>query len=108
MPVVSDGDRPAALRGLRHGVLDDTDEDILDRLALPGVAHQQRYVVVEIERLADVVDRVPGGALEAVDADEERYGAPLEVVDGREAVLQAPGVGEDDRAEGALGELRPT
>ena len=46
---MSGGDRLASLCGLGHGVLDDAYEGLLDRLAVPRVAHQQRYVVVEVE-----------------------------------------------------------
>jgi hypothetical protein len=89
-------------------VLDDAYEDVLDRLLVPGVAQHDRYVLVEVEGLPYVLLRVTDRALEAVDADEERYGAPLEVVDGGEAVLQATRVGEDDGSEGAPRRARPT
>lgn len=98
---------PAAVRGVGHRVLDDLDEDLLHRLAFAGVAQQQRNVVVEVEGLADGVHGMAGGAVEAVDGDEEGDGAPLEVVHGGEAVLEAAGVGQHDRAERALGQLVP-
>jgi hypothetical protein len=88
-------------------VLDDADQHLLDRCAVTGVAQDQRHVSVEVEGPADVLGRVPRGSLEAVDADEEGYGAPLEVVDGGETVLQAAGVGEHDGTERALGQLVP-
>jgi hypothetical protein len=88
-------------------VLDDADEDLLDGLPVPGVAHHQGHVLVEVEGLADGAGRVARRSLEAVDADHERDGAPLEVVDGGEAVLQAPGVGQHDGAQRALGQLVP-
>src|SRR5690242_16040804 len=103
----SGGDWFASVGSVRHRVLDDLDEDLLGRLPVPRVAQDDRNVVVEVERLADVVDRVSGRSLEAVDAHHERYGAPLEVVDGRETVLQAARVGEYDGAQGAGGELVP-
>src|SRR5690606_38144092 len=103
----SGGDGRALPRGLRHGVPDHADQDLLDRLAVPRVAHQQRDVVVEVEGLPDVLGRVTVVALEAVDPDHEGDGAALEVVDGRETVLQPPRVGEHGGAEGALGQFVP-
>jgi hypothetical protein len=88
-------------------VLDDLDEDLLDRVPAAGVARHHGDRGVEVEGPADVLGGVTGGAVEAVDAHHEGDGAPLEVVDGREAVLQAAGVGEHDGTEGAGGELVP-
>lgn len=97
----------AAARAHGHRVLDDADEDLLDGLLLARVAQQDRHVGVEVEGLAYGVGRVTGRSVEAVDAHDERYGAPLEVVDGGEAVLQAAGVGEDDGTQSAGRQLVP-
>lgn len=92
---------------VRHRVLDDLDEDFLDRLPAACVAQDHGDRGVQVECLPDVLDGVTGSALEAVDAHHEGDGAPLEVVDRREAVLQAAGVGEHDRAQGAGRQLVP-
>ncbi|GAA3074028.1 hypothetical protein GCM10020000_68750 [Streptomyces olivoverticillatus] len=62
---------------------------------------------VEVERVAHGFLGVPLGAVEAVDGQGEGDAAPLEVVDGGEAVREPPGVGQHDRAERALGQLVP-
>src|SRR3546814_2007493 len=49
--------------------------------------------------LADVLRLVTRCSLEVVDRHDVRQAAALEVVERREAVLQTPGVGEDDRAD---------
>ena len=62
---------------------------------------------VEVEREPHVLRVVARGAVEAVDRDDEREPAPLEVVDGREAVGQPAGVGQHHRAERTEGQLVP-
>lgn len=47
---------------LRHGVLDDADEDLLDRLAVPRVAQDDGHIRVEVEGLADGVRGVTDAA----------------------------------------------
>src|SRR5690606_41273962 len=47
------------------------------------------------------------GAVEPVDADDEREAAPFEVVDRGEAVGQPAGVDEHDGAERPLGQFVP-
>ena len=90
-----------------HHVLDERDQHVLDRAAVAGVAQHDRHVGVEVQGPADRVGAVLLHAVEAVDRDEERGAAPLEVVHRREAVGQPPGVRQHDRAEGAQGKLVP-
>lgn len=67
------------------------DRDI--RFEVQGGPHFLRIVVVR--------------PVELVDRHDERGAAPLEEVERREAVLQPPGVGQDHRAERAVGQLVP-
>src|ERR1700735_2129118 len=83
------------------------DQHALDRRDVTGVAQNQRVAWVEIECLPDLLRVVAGGVVEAVDGDDERETPGLEVVDRGEAVAQPPDVGQDHRAEGAVGELVP-
>ncbi len=74
-------------------VLHQADQDVPDGLAVAGVAEDHRGAGVEVEGFGDVVALVAADAAEAVDGDDEGDLAVLEVVDGREAVGQAAGVG---------------
>ncbi len=73
----------------------------------PCVAQHDGCAAVEIQRAGDVLGLVTARAGEAVHGDHERDAPVLEVVHRREAVLQPPGVREDDGAEGALGQFVP-
>lgn len=88
-------------------MLDDRDQYIPRGLTQACVAQHEGHLAVEVERFADRLDGIAHGAVEAVDGDGEGDAAPLEVVDGREAVLQPSGVGQDDGAERALRQLVP-
>jgi S-adenosylmethionine synthetase len=93
--------------GLGDRVAEQGDEHVLDGLALPRVAHHHGRVRVEIERDPDVVRLVARGAVEAVDRDQERRGAVLEVVHRGETVGQAPGVGEHHRPDRPVRQFVP-
>ncbi len=86
---------------------DQADQHGLDRLAPPGVAHQDGHRRVKVKRDAHVGRVIAGGAVEAVDGDHERDPVMLEVVDRGEAAGQAAGVGQHDRAEGTEGQFLP-
>jgi hypothetical protein len=59
------------------------------------------------EGVADLVEVEAAGTVERVDPDDERDVVLLEVVDRREAVLDAAGVDQHDRAEGTVDEVVP-
>lgn len=82
------------------GVLDHADEDFLARVAVARVAQHDRCPQVEIEGAGHFALAVGASSRETVDGHDERDPAMLEVVDGREAVFEPPGVGEHNRAEG--------
>lgn len=63
--------------------------------------------LVQTECAGGVLLAVGACAPEAVDGDDKRDAAVLEVVDGRETVLEPPGVRDNDRSECALGQLVP-
>jgi hypothetical protein len=88
-------------------VLHQRDQDLLDRTALAGVAEQGRDIRVEVQRNADVLGVVAGSAVKGVDGHDEGQLAPLEVIDGREAVAQAAGIGQDHGTERAIGQVVP-
>jgi hypothetical protein len=77
------------------------------RNAVARVAADDRYLRVEVESLPDLGLVVRARAGEAVQRDDEGHLAPLEVVDGREAVGQPPDVGQDDDPERAVREVVP-
>src|SRR5215218_2463670 len=85
-PALADGGRLLLLApGRLHGVLDQGDQRVPGRLTVPGVAHDDRHARVEIQRELDLGRLERPGAFEAVDGDDERQAAPLEVVHRREA-----------------------
>jgi hypothetical protein len=88
-------------------VLDEDDEYLLDRFALPGVAGNDRRSRVEVQGNADVFWPLGVGGLELVNSDQEGSAALFKVVDGGEAVRQPAGVGQDYCANGAVGQLIP-
>jgi MmyB-like transcription regulator ligand binding domain len=83
-----------------HDVLDQADENILDGLQLPCVAHHDGHPGLQAQRDPDVVRLEPGGFIEAVDGDGEWSSLPLEVVDRSETVCDAPRIDHNDRADG--------
>ena len=74
---------------------------------IPGVGTDERDVGRNGERLADRFGRVVHQAVERVDGDDERHAVRLEVVDRREAVVEALRVDEHDRADGPAHEVVP-
>ena len=92
---------------VRQDLFDEGDQDGLHRLAGAGVALHDRHVVADPQRLADLLEVEPGRVVEGVDREHERHAALLEVVDGREAVLDPAGVDEDHRAERAVDQVVP-
>jgi hypothetical protein len=88
-------------------MLHQRDEDLLDRAALPGVTEHGRDLRVEVQRDTDVFGVIAGGAVKGVDGHDERQLASLEVIDGREAVAQAAGIGQHDGSERAVGQVVP-
>lgn len=85
----------------------ESEQGLHSRTGDTGVAAHDRDVGVEVDRGAHLLGVVAVRAVELVDRDDETEAALLEEVDGRETVLQSPGVGEDHRAERALGEFVP-
>jgi hypothetical protein len=75
-------------------------------VAFAGVAQDDGRSRVQVEDVGHLWRGVGARAGEAVDRDEERDAPVLEVVDGGEAVLEPPRVGEDDGAQGSLPALR--
>jgi hypothetical protein len=57
--------------------------------------------------LADIVQLVTSHAVEAVDRDDERDGAALEVVDCREALVETLRVDQDDATDGTADQVVP-
>ncbi|GAA3450483.1 hypothetical protein GCM10018962_23160 [Dactylosporangium matsuzakiense] len=90
-----------------HDVLDEGDQDVLDRAPVARVAQDDRHVRIEVQGLGDLRGAVLLHPVEAVHRDQERRGAALEVVHRREAVVQAAGVGQHHRAERAQRQLVP-
>jgi phytoene dehydrogenase-like protein len=83
------------------------DQHAFNRGEVTGVAQYERVAGVEVQRVPDLLRIVVRGVVEAVDGDDERQPARLEVVDRGEAVAQPAHVGQDHRAEGAVGQLVP-
>ncbi len=92
---------------LRHQMIDQGDQDVAADRPPAQVAHQDRDVRVEVERVTDLGNGAFLPAVEAVDADHEGDAAVLEEVDGRETALQSPGVRQNDRAERAVDQVVP-
>jgi len=74
---------------------------------MTGVAELDGDAGADVEGVADLVLGVELGTVEAVDRDDKRDATGFEEVEGPEAVGDAPGVGEDDRAEGASRQFLP-
>jgi phytoene dehydrogenase-like protein len=83
------------------------DQHAFNRSEVTGVAQHERVAGVEVQRVPDLLRIVARGVVEAVDGDDERQPARLEVVDRGEAVAQPAHVGQDHRAEGTVGQLIP-
>src|SRR5215469_12380043 len=83
------------------------DQHLLDRLAPPGVAYQDRDIRVEVQRIADIRLAVSRGAVEVVGGDHEWRVPNFEIVDRGEAVGEPPGIDEHDRSECTEGEFIP-
>lgn len=108
-------DVTGGLEGLQWGgrrggvdeVLYEGDEGARAGAGDPGVAQDDGHLGPEVERSADLVRLVAVGAVELVDGDDESDAAPFEEVHRGEAFGEAPGVGQHDGSEGALGEFVP-
>lgn len=84
------------------------DQDLLCRAGLAGIAEHDRNARAEVERDANVLRVEVQGAVKAVDGDDERQLVFLEVVDGRKAVRETAGIGQDRGAGGVSARaLRP-
>src|SRR5450755_4962043 len=90
-----------------EGVLDEGEQYLPGLGTLPRIAGQSGDVRVEVEGGTDVAEAVTGGAVEAVDGEDERQAAFLEVVDGGKAVAETAGIGQDNGAERAVGQFVP-
>jgi hypothetical protein len=88
-------------------VLDERDQDLLDRGTLPGVAEQRGNGRLQVQRDADVIGVVVRRAVEDVDGHDERQLTPFEVVHGRKAVDEPAGVGQDHGSERPVGQVVP-
>lgn len=88
-------------------MLDEPHQHFLAGVAVPRVTEHDGGAAVQVQRAGHLVGAVGAGLRKAVDGHQERDRAALEVVDRREAVLQAPGVGQDDGAQCALRQVVP-
>ena len=111
---VDDGraDDHRALDRVRHlgpaeRTLHQEHQRLLHVQAVAGVAEHDGHVGRHRQRLAHLARVVAVHAVEEVDRDDERDAEVLEVVDRREAVLDAAGVDEHDAADRAPHQLVP-
>src|SRR5271165_5279079 len=91
----------------RQGVLADRDQCIGRRPTVARIDVDDWNVVGQRQRLAHLGNRIRWGAVELVDRDEKWHVAVFEEVDRGEAVLQAPTVNQDDRADCAAHQVVP-
>ena len=90
-----------------QGVLADRDQGIGRRSTVAGIDVDHRDVFGQGQRLAHLGNGIPWGAVELVDRDKKWQVAMFEEVDRGEAVLQAPAVHQDDRADRAAHQVVP-
>src|SRR6202158_1029429 len=88
-------------------VFADLDQGSGGGVAVAGVDGNHRDVLRQRQRLAHLVRRMPWGAIELVDGDQEGQVAGLEEIHRGEAVLKPPAVDEDDRPDGAADQVVP-
>ena len=93
--------------GPAERTLDQEHQRLLHVEAVARVAQHDRDVGRHRQRLAHLARVVAVDAVEQVDRDHERDAEVLEVVDRREAVLDAAGVDEHDAADRAAHQLVP-
>jgi hypothetical protein len=77
-------------------MLDHRNEGLLRGLPLTGVTDEHGHVRAERECLTDLFRAMLHDSIEGIDGDDEGQAAGLEKVDWSEAVLQTPGIDEDD------------
>ena len=82
-------------------MLDEGDQRLDAGAGDAGVAQHDGHLGLEVDRRPYLLGFVAVRPVELVDGDDESDAAPLEEVDGGEAVVEAAGVGEHDRAERA-------
>src|SRR5206468_4010447 len=83
------------------------EHDVPYGMLVPRVERKKRDVVVDRQRPSNVFELMRENAVEDVDAYHEREADGLEVVDRGVAVVDAPGVHDDEGAEGTVGEVAP-
>jgi hypothetical protein len=83
------------------------DQRVLDRAGRPRVAQHHGHGLLQVQSLADLVRLITGSAVEAVERDDERQAAHLEVIHRREAVIQAADIREHHSPERPVGKLVP-
>ena len=88
-------------------VLADRDQCIGRRSTVAGIDVDDRDVFGQGQRLAHLGNGIPWGAVELVHRDEKWQVAVFEEVDRGEAVLQAPAVDQDHRADRAAHQVVP-